>query len=217
MLYGSLDVKSVWGRVDTYICMTESLHCVSETITNFLIRYIPHKQIKSKKKTKKHKTTPSVINKLISSTWEEVVFGPFPQLPFSILSSLLGNMPPPGQGSGLCHSGQNLGYGLCHVLLCYSYYWFCNKVRFITGLLHAGLSLGFLSTRERFPTSSNSCAERGGLPLSLGRSYMLLCPFIKSLHVGTLFVHSSSATKYHRLEAYTEQKFIYFSSRVSEV
>ena len=61
-------------------------------------------------------------------------------------------------------------------------------------LFCAGLSLGFLSTRERFPTSSNSCAERGGLPLSLGPSYMLLCPFIKSLHVGTLLVHSSSAT-----------------------
>ena len=212
MLYGSLDVKSIWGRVDTYICMAESLHCVPETIKNLLISYIPPRQIKSRKKN-----TPSVKNKLISSTWEEVVFGPFPQLPFSILSSLPGHMPPPGQGSRPCHSGQNLGYWLCHVLLCYSYYWFWNKVRFITELLCAGLSLGFLSTRERFLTSSNSCAERGGLPLSLEPSYVLLCPFIKSLHVGTLFVHSSSATKYHRLEAYTEQKFIYFSSRVCEV
>ena len=92
-----------------------------------------------------------------------------------------------------------------------------SQVYYRTLYFCARLRLGFLSTREIFPASSNSCAERGSLALSLGPSYMLLCPFIKSLHVGTLLVHSSSATKYHRLEAYTEQKFICVSSRVCEV
>ena len=43
MLYGSLDGKEVWGRMDTgiYIYMAESLHCPLETITNLLISYTP--------------------------------------------------------------------------------------------------------------------------------------------------------------------------------
>ena len=33
MLCGSLDVRGVWGRMDTCIWMAESLHCSPETIT----------------------------------------------------------------------------------------------------------------------------------------------------------------------------------------
>ena len=37
MLCGSLDGKGVWGRMDTFVCMAESLHCSLETITALLI------------------------------------------------------------------------------------------------------------------------------------------------------------------------------------
>ena len=33
MLYGSLDGRRVWGRMDTYICMTEFLCCSPKTVT----------------------------------------------------------------------------------------------------------------------------------------------------------------------------------------
>ena len=33
--------SAVWGRMDTYICMTESLHCSPETITRLLTDYTP--------------------------------------------------------------------------------------------------------------------------------------------------------------------------------
>ena len=48
MLCGSLDGRGVWGRMDTCICMAESLHCLPETITALLIGYAPIK-IKSLK------------------------------------------------------------------------------------------------------------------------------------------------------------------------
>ena len=48
-LCGSLDWRGVWGRMDTCICMAESLYCLSETITILLISYTPIK-IKSFKK-----------------------------------------------------------------------------------------------------------------------------------------------------------------------
>ena len=41
MLYGSLDGRGVWGRMDTGICVAESLHCPPETITTLLIGYNP--------------------------------------------------------------------------------------------------------------------------------------------------------------------------------
>ena len=37
MLCGRLDGSRVWGRMDTCICMAESLHCSPETITALLI------------------------------------------------------------------------------------------------------------------------------------------------------------------------------------
>ena len=39
VLYGSLDGRGVWGRMDTCICMAESLHCSPEAITTLLIGY----------------------------------------------------------------------------------------------------------------------------------------------------------------------------------
>ena len=39
MLCHSLDGRGVGGRMDTWICMAESLRCPLETITTLLIRY----------------------------------------------------------------------------------------------------------------------------------------------------------------------------------
>ena len=41
VLCGSLDGRGIWGRMDTCICMAESLCCLPETITTLLISYIP--------------------------------------------------------------------------------------------------------------------------------------------------------------------------------
>ena len=41
VLGGSLDGKGAWGRMDTHVCMAESLHCSPETITTLLISYTP--------------------------------------------------------------------------------------------------------------------------------------------------------------------------------
>ena len=37
MLCGSLDGREDWGRMDTCICMAESLHCSPETITTLFV------------------------------------------------------------------------------------------------------------------------------------------------------------------------------------
>ena len=46
MLCHSLDGRGVWGRMNSCICMTKSLHCSPETITTLLIGY---SQIQNKK------------------------------------------------------------------------------------------------------------------------------------------------------------------------
>ena len=48
MLCGSLDGRGVWGRMDTCICMAESLCCLPEIIT-LLISYTPIQNKKLKK------------------------------------------------------------------------------------------------------------------------------------------------------------------------
>ena len=53
MLYGSLDARGTWERMDTCICMAESLLCSPETITVLLISYTPIQN----KKVKKFKNT----------------------------------------------------------------------------------------------------------------------------------------------------------------
>jgi len=45
--------REVWGRMDTYICMAESLHSSPETITTLLSGYTP---IQNRKLEKKNNT-----------------------------------------------------------------------------------------------------------------------------------------------------------------
>ena len=49
VLCGSLDGRGVWGRMDTCICMAESIYCPLETITTLLISYSPVQNKKFKK------------------------------------------------------------------------------------------------------------------------------------------------------------------------
>ena len=49
-LCGSQDGRGVWGKMDTCICMAESLHCSHETITILLINYTQTQNKKFKKK-----------------------------------------------------------------------------------------------------------------------------------------------------------------------
>ena len=48
MSCGSLDGKGDGGRMDTCICMAESLHCSPEPVTTLLISYIPMQNKKGK-------------------------------------------------------------------------------------------------------------------------------------------------------------------------
>ena len=41
MVCGSLDGRGIQGRMDTCVCVTESLCCPPETITTLLISYAP--------------------------------------------------------------------------------------------------------------------------------------------------------------------------------
>ena len=57
MLWDSLDGSGIWGRMDTYTCMAESLCCSPEIITTLLIGYtlIRNKKLiigKTKNRTK---------------------------------------------------------------------------------------------------------------------------------------------------------------------
>ena len=61
MLCGSLDGRGSWGRMDTCICMVESLHCSPETITTLLIG---HTLIQSKKFRKKDSPCEVLLNLL---------------------------------------------------------------------------------------------------------------------------------------------------------
>ena len=45
MLGASLDESGVWGRMDTCIYMSESLHCSPETAITLLIDYTPIKMV----------------------------------------------------------------------------------------------------------------------------------------------------------------------------
>ena len=52
VLCESLDGRGVWGRMDTCMCVAESLHCSHETITILLMSYplIKIKKFQVKKK-----------------------------------------------------------------------------------------------------------------------------------------------------------------------
>ena len=48
--------REVWGRMDTYICMAESLHSSPETITTLLSGYTPIQNRKLEKKIIQNKS-----------------------------------------------------------------------------------------------------------------------------------------------------------------
>jgi len=59
MLYGSLDGRGFGGRMDTCICVAESLCCSSETTTALLISYPPtHTHTQNLKFEKERKWEP---------------------------------------------------------------------------------------------------------------------------------------------------------------
>ena len=57
MLCASLDGRTVWGRMDTCVCMAESLCYSPETTTTLLIGYTPIQNEKFKVKKEKKQTT----------------------------------------------------------------------------------------------------------------------------------------------------------------
>ena len=58
MLFGSLDGRGVWGRIDTCICMAETLRYLPETITTLFVNWLyPN----TKQKVKKKKTYPVLV------------------------------------------------------------------------------------------------------------------------------------------------------------
>ena len=51
MLCGNLDGRGVWRRMDTCICIAESLHCSPETITILFVKCLyPNTKLKVKEK-----------------------------------------------------------------------------------------------------------------------------------------------------------------------
>ena len=50
MSCGRLDGRGIWGRMDTCVCMAESLHCSRETTTTLLIAYTPIQNVFGVKK-----------------------------------------------------------------------------------------------------------------------------------------------------------------------
>ena len=70
MLCGSLDGRGVWGRMDTCICMPESLLCSPEAITTLLTGYTPIKKKLKKERAKKVSVSP--VFKIVGK-------GPFPR------------------------------------------------------------------------------------------------------------------------------------------
>ena len=60
VLCGSLDGRGVWRRMDTCICMAESLCCSLETVTTLLIGYTPIQNKKFKNKW---------INNFLKGNW----------------------------------------------------------------------------------------------------------------------------------------------------
>ena len=71
MSCGSLDGRGVWGRMDTCICMAESLCCPPETITILLIGYT---SIQNKKFNKKRKGVLCIDSFLKISTVTNMLF-----------------------------------------------------------------------------------------------------------------------------------------------
>ena len=76
MLCGSLDGGTVWGRMDTYMCMAESLCCPPETITILLTGYTPIQNKKFRRRKKELQTTLLSIYRLKSAERAQLVKNP---------------------------------------------------------------------------------------------------------------------------------------------
>ena len=63
MLCGSLDGRGIQGRMNTCVCVAESLSCPPETITSFLNGYTPMQNKKFKKKKKELKKDLSGLSR----------------------------------------------------------------------------------------------------------------------------------------------------------
>ena len=50
MFCGSLDGRADWGRIDTCICMDESLQCSPETVTTLIINLLQIKSLKERER-----------------------------------------------------------------------------------------------------------------------------------------------------------------------
>ena len=72
VLYASLDGREVGARMNTYICMAESLHCSPETTTTLLICFTPKQNVfvvkKYVKKRKKFRRVSHTIKFLLHSS-----------------------------------------------------------------------------------------------------------------------------------------------------
>ena len=76
MLWGSLDRRGVWGRMDTCICMAESLYCSPETIARLLISYMLIQKKKSLGKNYQKKNWTQMVTQMIKNLptmWETQV------------------------------------------------------------------------------------------------------------------------------------------------
>ena len=88
MLRGSLDRRGVWGRMDTCICIAESVLCPPETITTLLISYTPIQNV-TKKKRKESLSVKQHIPCLLCSSH----CAPTTLLPVSVTLTTLDALP----------------------------------------------------------------------------------------------------------------------------
>ena len=61
VLCARLDVRGVWGRMDTCVCMAEPLHCSPETITTLLTGYTAIQNGFGFKKMRSGERTPFAV------------------------------------------------------------------------------------------------------------------------------------------------------------
>ena len=118
MLCGSLDGRGVWGRMDTCICMAESLLCPHETVTS-LLRYttIQNKTLKKIKKklstSKSPKMTFGWTNRsTIKQNWRQI----FMRKLYSRASPTLTHVRIPGRpcsNADLDSAGLKWGFSCC--------------------------------------------------------------------------------------------------------
>ena len=119
MSCGSLERRGVWGRMDTWTCMVESLCCSPETITTLLISYTPirNKMFKKQNKMQKKILMSSRKNKTLvyntgSHTLVCAVLSCFSHVRLFVTLWTVVRQPPLSMG----FPGKKTGVG-CHALL----------------------------------------------------------------------------------------------------